>query len=355
MRAATFIGAGEPLEIREVALPDVPADGVRVETLAAGVCRSDIHNWLGDWHWLGFENPVPRILGHEMAGVVVETGPLVRRINVGDRVTIPFHVACGVCARCRSSETNLCSRALYLGGSLPGAFAEYVAIPRADLNCVRLPDEVSIEAGAALGCRFMTAWHGLNDLARVQPGEWVVVIGAGGGVGLSAVSLSQALGARVIAVDRSDEKLAAAQRAGAERVIKAVDDPFEEQVLELTRGGADVSLDAVAKQSTVRSALLALRAGGRHVQVGMTDASEQGDITIPIDRVVAGELKLLGVSGNPHANYAPLLELVRSGRCDPAALIGSRIALDDINDAFAKVRDYEAKGVVMVTQFNRQS
>lgn len=350
VRAALLTEENEPLVVTEVRDPDVSPDGVIVRTGACGVCRTDVHHWLGDWEWLGFERRLPLVLGHEMAGEVVEVGRDARRVRVGDRVTAPFHLACGACERCTAGQSNLCRRALYLGSSVPGAFAEYVAIANADLNCIPLPEAMSDEAGATLGCRYTTVWHGLVDLARVASGETVVVVGAGGGVGACAVQLSAALGARVIAVDVTSAKLDVARRAGADLVLDG-SRPFEDAVREAADGGADVTLDAVARHETLRSCLLSLRAGGRHVQIGMTGQDERGEIAIPIDRVVAFELKLFGVSGNPHASYPAMLDVLSSGRCDPAALIGARIGLGELNQALTAMRDFTSTGIAVVDDF----
>lgn len=145
-----------------------------------------------------------------------------RRFGVGDRVTIPFHLACGHCEYCETGRSNICQAHGFLGVHTGGGFGELSLIPKADVNLVRLPDGVSPTAAAALGCRYMTAYHGLVDQARVRPGEWVAVFGIGG-VGLATVQIARALGAQVIAVSRTQKKLDLAAAEGASATVVAGD------------------------------------------------------------------------------------------------------------------------------------
>lgn len=179
-----------------------------VDVRATGLCRSD-------WHaWAGHENlTLPHVPGHELAGVVESVGAGVTRWTVGDRVTVPFVCGCGRCAWCRSGNAQVCPRQEQPGFTYWGSFAEYVALPAADTNLVALPESVSFAAAASLGCRFATAYRALTGRAGLSKGEWLTVVGAGG-VGLSAVMIGKALGANVIAIDRTPGALAAAEALG---------------------------------------------------------------------------------------------------------------------------------------------
>ena len=163
MRAAVFDTFGERLEVRTVPDPDPPKDGVVVEVKANGICRSDWHAWQG--HDLGIE--LPHVPGHELAGVVAVVGPEVEGWRAGDRVTTPFCGGCGVCEQCLSGSQHICDHAYQPGFSGWGSFAQYVMIPRADINLVRLPDALGFVEAASLGCRFMTAFRGVVDQGRV--------------------------------------------------------------------------------------------------------------------------------------------------------------------------------------------
>jgi alcohol dehydrogenase len=209
-----------------------------------------------------------------------------------------------------------------------GSFAEYVALHAADTNLVAVPDGVTAEAAAALGCRFATAYRALIWRARLAPGEWVTVIGAGG-VGLSAVMIAKALGARVIAVDRNPGALAAAAAIGADHVLAADgarDIPG--LVMEVTEGGSHVSVDAVGSERTCADAVLSLRRRGRHVQVGLLPPVD-GYPRVPMARVIGWELDLLGTHGMAAADYPGMLSLIERGDLRPQHLIERVIGLEE--------------------------
>src|SRR4051812_4181130 len=196
MRAAVMQAFEQPLRLETVPDPDPAPDGVVVEVRATGVCRSDWHGWMGHDPAIA----LPHVPGHELAGEVVAAGPEVRAFAPGDRVTVPFCCGCGTCEPCRHGQTQICDRDFQPGFTAWGSFAELVALPRADLNLVRLPEELDHVAAASLGCRFMTAFAAVSD---VRAGDWVAVHGCGG-VGLSAVMIACARGASVVAVDVDD-------------------------------------------------------------------------------------------------------------------------------------------------------
>lgn len=216
MRAVVFETFGGPVDVRSVADPEPSPGGVVVEVHATGLCRSDWHAWAG--HDDGVA--LPHVPGHELVGVIVAVGADVRKWALGDRVTTPFVCGCGTCEWCRSGQAQVCPDQTQPGFTHWGSFAEYVALHAADTNLVAIGDGVPDAAAAALGCRFATAYRALHARARVAPGEWLTVVGAGG-VGLSAVQVGVAAGARVIAVDRTPEALALARRFGAEHTVLA--------------------------------------------------------------------------------------------------------------------------------------
>src|SRR5919106_4602125 len=185
MKAAVLEAYREPLVVREVPDPTPAPHRAVVRVEANGICRSDWHAWAG--HWPGFLK-LPHVLGHEMCGVVEDVGSGVEKHRPGDRVIVPFSGGEGACQWCHAGLPNLCETPVMPGFRSWGGFARYVAVDHADLNLVALPEAVSFVAGAGMGCRFMTAYHGLTSRAVVQPGEWVVVHGCGG-VGLSAVEI----------------------------------------------------------------------------------------------------------------------------------------------------------------------
>jgi alcohol dehydrogenase len=309
-------------EVREVPDPVAPRDGVVVRVAATGLCRSDWHAWAGHDDDVVF----PHVPGHELAGVVAEVGREVRRWRVGDTVTVPFVCGCGACEWCRSGNAQVCPHQEQPGFTHWGSFAELVALHAADTNLVAVPDGVDLTAAAALGCRFATAFRGLADRARVQPEEWVTVVGAGG-VGLSSVMIARALGARVVAVDRSERALAAASALGADHAVLAAEGTDVPAVVaDLTAGGSHVAVDAVGTEGTCADAIRSLRRRGRHVQIGLLPPVE-GHPRVPMDRVIAWELDVLGSHGMAAVDYPRMLALIEAGRLDPARLIERTVGL----------------------------
>jgi D-arabinose 1-dehydrogenase-like Zn-dependent alcohol dehydrogenase len=313
---------GAAPEVREVPSPTAPPGGVVVRVMATGMCRSDWHAWAGHDDDIVF----PHVPGHELAGVVVEVGARVARWRVGDRVTVPFVCGCGRCAWCLAGDAQVCPDQQQPGFTYWGSFAEEVVLHAADTNLVALPTAVDYATAAALGCRFATAYRALAGRARVQPGEWVTVVGAGG-VGLSAVMIARALGARVVAVDRNPEALAAATSLGAEHVLLA-DGDVPGAVTGLTGGGSHVSVDAVGSEQTSADAVLSLRRRGRHVQVGLLPPVD-GHPRVPMARVIGWELDLLGSHGMAATDYPAMLELIEQGTLRPDLLVERSIDLEE--------------------------
>jgi alcohol dehydrogenase len=208
-----------------------------------------------------------------------------------------------------------------------GSFAEYVALHAADTNLVAIPEHVDFATAASLGCRFATAYRALVERARVTEGEWVTVVGAGG-VGLSTVMIARALGARVVAVDRNPEALAAASSLGADHTMRADGTDIPTAVEALTGGGSHVAVDAVGSEQTCADAILSLRRRGRHVQVGLLPPVG-GHPRVPMARVIAWELDLLGSHGMAAVDYPGMMTLIEQGSLQPQRLIERTIGLDE--------------------------
>src|SRR5215212_274732 len=217
MRAVVYDAFGEVPRVEVVADPSAPVHGAVVRVEASGLCRSDWHGWMG--HDPDIRR-FPHVPGHELAGVVEAVGRDVRRWRAGDRVTVPFVCGCGTCEQCAAGDHQICDRQTQPGFTRWGSFAELVALDWADVNLVALPQDVGFDAAAALGCRFATAYRAVLQVGRARAGEWVAVHGCGG-VGLSAVMIAVAAGARVVAVDVVAGALALAGRLGAEVLIDA--------------------------------------------------------------------------------------------------------------------------------------
>ena len=329
MKAVAYREYGEVPEVGDVPEPACPDDGVVISVGATGVCRSDWHAWKG-------HDPValPHIPGHELAGTIAQAGPAVTGWRPGERVTVPFACGCGRCGYCRAGEAQVCPDQTQPGFTGPGSFAERVAIHAADTNLVALPDAVDDVTAASLGCRFATAYRALTGHARLRPGDWLVVYGCGG-VGLSAVHIGVALGARVIAVDVAGPALGRARDLGAEHTILSATNTDPVPVIhDVTGGGAQVSLDALGSADTLASSVRSLRRRGRHVQVGLLLGAAAMP-PVPMDLVIARELEIYGSHGMAARDYPPMLAQVADGTLRPGLLVGEVISLAQAGAALA--------------------
>lgn len=322
--------------------PTPEPHGAVVAVRATGVCRSDWHAWVGHDPTVKW----PHVPGHEFAGEVVAVGGAVRHVRVGERVTAPFCCGCGACPECASGHQNLCEREYQPGFDGWGSFAEYVHVPWADVNLVRLPDDLGYRQAASLGCRFTTSFAGLVHQAALAPGESVVVYGCGG-VGLSAVAIAAAAGARVIAVDVVAEKLALARELGAAETVDArATDPVT-AVMELTNGGAHVSVDALGSTGTMTQAIHSLRTRGRHVQLGLLLGDDLTPRT-PLERVIRRELKVLGSHGMQAWRYPEMFSFIGSTRLPLEKLIGATRPLADAGAALEGMGRFAPVGVTIL-------
>jgi alcohol dehydrogenase len=346
MQALVYDDFGAPLDLRTVPDPEPAPHGVVLAVEACGVCRSDWHGWQG-------HDPMidpPNVPGHEAVGVVTEVGERVDRWTGGERVTVPFVGGCGTCAQCRAGHPQVCPNQFQPGFSDWGAFAEYVAVDYADENLVRLPPTMDAVTAASLGCRFATAFRAVIDQGEVSGGEWVAVHGCGG-VGLSAVMIARAAGAQVVAVDISDDALALAEDVGASITVHArrADDVVE-AVREATGGGAHLSVDALGSPETCRNSVANLRTRGRHVQVGLL-VGDDAHTAVPMDRVVADELELLGTHGIQAHRYPALFDLIRADALQPQRLVARTIPLPDAGNILQQMDDVASAGITVIDRF----
>lgn len=325
MRAVRYSSVGGPLELVDVPEPDCPPDGAVVRVEATGICRSDWHAWRGH-----DPVPLPMVPGHEFAGTVASVGPEVVGFAAGDRVTVPFVNGCGRCAWCLSGDAQVCPDQTQPGFTHDGSYAELVQVRAADFNLVRLPDSVDAVTAASLGCRFATSYHALTRQSRLSAGQWLAVYGCGG-VGASAVLIAKALGAQVVAVDPSSAARERATTLGADHVLAA---PDIAAILELTGGGAHVSMDALGSSETAAASVRTLRRRGRHVQVGLM-LGDHAAAPLPWGPVISKELEIVGSHGMAAADYPELLALVADGRLDPRLLIGRVVTLAEAPNELA--------------------
>jgi alcohol dehydrogenase len=327
-------------------LPDpTPSNtGIVLKVEATGLCRSDWHAWMGH----DADTKLPHVPGHEMAGVIAALGRDVKNWKIGDRVTVPFVAGCGHCIECQTGHQHICDNQFQPGFSAWGSFAEYVALEYADANLVRLPESMKFETAASLGCRFVTSFRAVVDQGRCKPGEWVAVHGCGG-VGLSAIMIAAAMGARVVAIDLTDEKLAFAKQLGAEVLIKGTGD-VAQAVRDATGGGANLSIDALGHQVTCFNSISCLRKRGRHVQVGLM-LEEHAHAKVPMDIVISRELEIRGSHGMQAFRYGDMMAMIEKGVLKPERLIGNLISLADAPAALAGMDRFSGLGINVVNRF----
>lgn len=346
MRAAVYEAFQQPLSIQNLPDPTLVEDGAVIQVSATGLCRSDWHGWMGhdsDIH-------LPHVPGHELAGVITAVGKNVRRWSVGDRVTMPFVCGCGSCPQCISGNHQVCDHQFQPGFTHWGSFAEYVSVHYADTNLVRLPDTLDFVTAASLGCRFVTSFRAVVDQGRVTAGQWVAVHGCGG-VGLSAIMIAQAVGANVIAVDISPDKLEMARMAGAAQGVNASEvSDVVGAVRDLTGGGAHVSIDALGSPVTCFNSIANLRKRGKHVQVGLMLGGHNHP-AIPMDRVIAHELEIYGSHGIQAFRYSTVFDMIAAGKLHPEILIGKTITLKEALVELVEMDKFTGTGVTVINRF----
>lgn len=347
MKAILYEAFGAPLRVASVADPTAEPDGVVVQVKASGICRSDWHGWMG-------HDPsirLPHVPGHELAGVVCSVGQRVTKWKVGDRVTVPFVLGCGSCGECHAGNQQVCDKQLQPGFTHWGSFAEYVSLPRADGNLVALPETIDFTTAASLGCRFATSFRAVVDQGKASAGQWVAVHGCGG-VGLSAIMIATSIGANVVAIDVTDEKLSLARSLGATATVNAAEvADVATAVIEITAGGAHVSLDALGHPTTCFNSVANLRKRGRHVQIGLMLA-ENSTPAIPMDRVIANELEVLGSHGMQAHRYGAMLAMIAGGQLAPQKLVTRTVNLSQAAEVIAGMDRSDTPGISVVTAFS---
>lgn len=344
MKAAVCRAFGKPLVIEEVDIAPPQAGELRVQLKACGICQSDVHNIEGAWG-----GALPAVFGHEAAGIVDAVGPGVEGLRPGQHVVVTLIRSCGRCDSCARGEPVFCETTFRLDrespittgdgtsitqGTRTGAFAEWTVVDASQV--VAIPDDVPFDAASVLACAVITGFGAVVNTAGVEPGSNVVVIGTGG-VGLNAVQAAAVSGARtVIAVDISNQKLAAARAFGATHTINPKEKSLDGMVAALTGGRrADTVIVTAGSTSAVEQGVTLARRGGTVVLVGMPPS---GVATIDPGQIAHDGLRILGSkvgSVRPQIDIPRLLGLYREGRLKLDELVSKRYPLGDINTAIA--------------------
>ncbi len=326
MRAVRFEGAGMPLAVREVPVPRPAADEVLVRVATTGLCGSDVHIAV---EGITLTPYLPITLGHEIAGTIAAVGSGVSEWAVEQRVRVFPLTSDGTCAACLGGHSEICLQRRAIGIHTDGGLAEFVAVPAR--NVCAIPDGVPFEQASICTDAVITPFHALADIARLGPGESVVVIGVGG-LGLHAVQIAALIGASpVIAVDTRRSQLDRATAAGADVVVDAAGAPVVESVLAATAGmGVDVAAEFIGTQATIAQAVECLRIGGRAVIAGL---GADPITVLPPTVFVRRQLQLLGSYGASIATLRRVLQLVAADRLDLSSSITHVFALEDADEA----------------------
>ncbi len=338
MKALIVKEFGGPLVLEDVPIPQPKPDEALIRVKACAVDQFDLT--IRDGKFPTAKTPI--ILGHEIAGVVESVGASVDHIQCGDRVTSTLYLTCGRCRYCLTGRETICADFKgYVGIHTPGAYAEYTTIPA--VNLVKLPDSISFPQASVIANAIGTPYHALTKRAKLQPGEHVIITGAGGGVGVHAVQLAKMMGAFVMAVDIGKEKLSLVQELGADIVFDASVGDFSEAARTWTNAeGAEAILELVGTK-TFDSSSKSLARGGRMVIVGSHTGTE---LKVSPQAMIANELEILGSRNVTKRELAEVVALVAAGRVKP--IVTGTYSLEDAESLHQKLRKQEIMGRVVL-------
>jgi 6-hydroxycyclohex-1-ene-1-carbonyl-CoA dehydrogenase len=339
MKAAVFHGPDQPLAIVEVPTPEAGPGEVLLRVAGCGLCHTDLH-YLD--HGVKTFKPPPLILGHEASGTVESVGKNVDPDRVGDRVIVPAVLSCGRCRFCRQGRENLCDSLVMLGNNVDGAYAEYLKVPVDEL--VSVPDNIPLEQACVVADAVSTPYHAVKHRGKVRAGDTVAVVGCGG-VGLNVVQCATVAGARVIAIDMNDDRLAVATELGAvETVNPGSVERLDKHVRSMTGGGVDIAFEAIGNPATMRDAYGLLRRGGRLCVIGYSAE----DVTLSAAKLMYFELEVVGSLGCGGGEYPEIMALVAAGRIKLDPIVSGTIPLADINEGLDRLRKGEGVRWVVV-------
>ena len=341
MKAMVLREHGKPMILEEVPIPEPGRGEVLVRVRACGLGLTLVWNRNGRGLGRGgVSDKLPRIIGHEVAGDVMDVGPGVINFRTGDRVIVYFYLVCGDCRWCRIGREDLCdNHAGYVGRQIDGGLAEYIRLPAR--NLCHIPPELGYVEGAVTADAIATPLHVLQERAQVKASETVLVLGAGGGVGIHMVQMARALGGRVIAVDITANKLALAREWGADETINGSEMAFDEETLRLTGGrGVDVVVELVGTHETMKASIRSLGKGGRLIFVGTYNP--EAIVTFDPRLLVSNEIILTGSRYCSRQDLSKTVEMVARGYIHP---IVTRICkLEEADEVLRMIEHKELAG-----------
>jgi propanol-preferring alcohol dehydrogenase len=336
MKAAVLHEFKQPLVFEEVPRPQLEPRDVLIKVEACGVCHSDLHVADGDWSQRAAIVKRPLILGHEIAGLVIEKGEEVHDLRIGDRVGIPWvHWTCGECEFCREGNENLCTKQKITGVTVDGGYAEFVKAPAS--HALKIPDSLSSVEAAPLFCAGVTVFRALKQ-AKISPGQRLALFGVGG-LGHLAVQIGRGLGADITAIDISDEKLALAKSLGASTVLNAASSNVVKELR--GKGGVHVALVASAARAAYDMAFACVRPTGTLLVVGLPAEN----ICFPPILMAAAEIRIQASAVGTRQDVREVLALASGGKI--RCLVGTR-PLSEANEALDQLRNGQISGRIVL-------
>ncbi|MEM0158659.1 MAG: alcohol dehydrogenase catalytic domain-containing protein [Thermoplasmataceae archaeon] len=334
MKAGVLKAINTDIQVEEVGEPAIGEEDVLVEQNLTGICYRDILTQEGFFPRV----KTPIIPGHEISGRIVKKGRLVKGFEIGDRVSSLIYVPCGKCEFCLRGDENLCPNKRTFGESINGAYARYVSIPQ--ISLVKVPDGVGDADASIAACVTGMVYHALNTVGQIKSGDWVLITGSGGGVGLNAVQVAKALGAHVIAETSSKFKTETIAKQGAEFIVTG--DHFDKEVKKITGDGVEIALDTVGSP-TFEDSLRSLRFGGKLVTIGNVSPNP---VPLPLGLIIVKGNSVRGSISSTREDMKKVLELAREGKLKAAT--HKIIELEQINDAYKEMKEKKSTGRIMI-------
>ncbi|MFH0992226.1 MAG: zinc-binding dehydrogenase [bacterium] len=332
-------GGIEKLLLEQIPTPTIRPDEVLVNVKATSINHMDL--------WVrrglpGVKIPLPMIPGVDAAGIVAETGAAVRHVQTGDRVIVAQGISCGHCADCLNGDDNLCKDYILIGEHRDGADAEYLSVP--GKNVIPLSTAISFEQAAAIGLVFLTAWQMIVEKAHVKPGQDVLVVGSGSGVGSAAVQITKLFGARVIATTSTEEKAKKTLMLGADHVILYTHQHVGQEIRKLTdKRGVDVIIDHVG-QAVWEESIKSLAKGGKLITCGATSGYEA---KTDLRYIFYKQLQIIGSTMGRKGDLVSILKFVEQGKL--RAVIDRVLPLDAVREAHEIVEAGKQFGKIILT------
>jgi propanol-preferring alcohol dehydrogenase len=337
MRAAVLHEFKKPLMLEDVPRPEINPGEVLIQLEACGICHSDLHLADGDWPQLARITKKPLILGHEIAGRVVQKGEDVRDFEIGNRVGVPWiHWSCGQCEFCREGNENLCARQQITGVTVDGGFAEFVKAPAS--HSVRIPEALSAAEAAPLFCAGVTVYRALSR-AQLLPGQRLAIFGIGG-LGHVAVQIARELGAEITAVDISEDKLELARALGAASALNAVSASVVKEIR--SKGGVHVAMVTSAAKAAYDMAFSCLRPTGTLLVVGLPSQ----DLCFPAIAMAGAEVRIQATAVGTRKDLREVLALGAAGKIRSHV---SSYPLEKSNEALEQLRQARVSGRMVLT------